>query len=174
MLSGFVQNFWKSCKGTAAIEFSLLSLPVIMLIVGTIEICILFTAGSLLQGAVYDASRVIRTGQLEGAADAEEQFADAICDHAGVLLDCDKFQYDVRVLSTFSEANDADADVDEDGNLVEQGFDAGGVSDIIMVRVSYRYPMMTPLIGSIFGQYEGNTRLLVSTAVFQSEPYRFQ
>ena len=111
---------------------------------------------------------------MEGAADAEQQFADTICDHAGVLLDCDQFQYDVRVLGSFDDANDADAMVDEDGNLVGQGFDSGGVSDIVMVRVSYRYPMMTPLIGDIFGQYANNSRLLIATTVFQSEPYQFQ
>lgn len=135
----------------------------------------LFTAGTLLEGAVYDASRKIRTGQFEGVANAEQAFSDALCEHVHVLMDCSDFQYDVRVLATFADAAAVpDPLVDEDGNLVDQGYDAGGVSDIVMVRVSYRYPMMTPLIGDIFGQYGGNTRLLVSTTVFQSEPYKFQ
>ena len=171
------QSLKKRCArrdGTTAVEFSLIGLPFVLLIVGTIEICILFLAGSLMEGAVYDASRIIRTGQIQDAADAEQAFVDAICDHTVALLDCDEFQYDVRVLSSFGEAADDDALVDDEGNLVDPEFDTGGVSDIIMVRVSYRYPMMTPLIGDIFGQYEGNTRLLVATTVFQAEPYQFE
>lgn len=127
-----------------------------------------------MEGAVYDASRIIRTGQIQDAADAEDRFRDAICNHAGVLLNCNKFQYDVRVLDSFADAAAEETLVDEEGSLVNEGFDAGGVSDIVMIRVSYRYPMMTPLLGDIFGQYENNTRLLVATTVFQTEPYRFQ
>ena len=155
-------------------EFSLVGLPFVLLIVGTIEVCILFTAGALMEGAVYDASRIIRTGQIQDSADAEDRFMEAICDHAGILLDCDEFQYEVRVLDSFADAAGEEPMVDEEGNLVSEGFDAGDVSDIVMIRVSYRYPMMTPLIGDIFGQYGGNRKLLVATTVFQTEPYRFQ
>lgn len=174
MINRFFNKWFKDRSGTTAIEFSLVGLPFVLFVIGTIEVCILFLAGSLMEGAVYDASRIIRTGQIQDAADAEDRFNEAICDHAGMLLDCDEFQYDVRVLGSFGEAADQEAQVDEEGNLVDQGFDAGGVSDIIMIRVSYRYPMMTPLIGDIFGTYENNSRLLVATTVFQSEPYQFE
>lgn len=175
MISSCWDEWCRNEKGAAAIEFSLVAVPFTLMVIGIIEVCLLFTAGSLLEGAVYDASRKIRTGQVENSADPEQTFADALCDHAGVLLDCSDFQYDVRVLGTFADAVAVPApQVDENGNMVDQGFDAGGVSDIIMVRVSYRYPLMTPLIGDIFGQYGGNKRLLVSTTVFQTEPYKFQ
>lgn len=127
-----------------------------------------------MEGAVYDASRIIRTGQVQDAADAEDQFKNAICNHADILLDCSGFQYDVRVLDSFADAAAEETLVDEEGNLVNEGFDAGGVSDIVMIRVSYLYPMMTPLIGDIFGTYANNTKLLVATTVFQTEPYKFQ
>ena len=38
------------------------------------------------------------------------------------------------------------------------------------VRVYYNYPFMTPIIGNLMGG-TSNTVLLVSTAVFQAEPF---
>lgn len=161
-------------RGSAAVEFALVGMPFILFVIGIIEISLMFAAGSLLEGSVYDAARVIRTGQAQSSGDPEQTFKNALCNHASVLLDCDKFEYQVKVLDNFDDANSEQAQVDADGNLQNPEFDAGGVSSIVMVRVLYPYQLMTPGFGKIFGSTSGGRRLLMATTVFETEPYQFQ
>lgn len=159
--------------GTTAIEFSLLAVPFVFFVIGIIELSILFLNESMLNGAVYDAARMIRTGQAQQSGDPETMFADALCDHAGLMLDCNNIEYQVEVLDNFDSA-DLEPEVDEDGHMVDTPFDAGGISDIVIVRVLYLYPLMTPFIGRFFSDYPDNRKLLMATTVFETEPYDFE
>jgi hypothetical protein len=89
-------------------------------------------------------------------------------------MDCTDFQFQVTTLDSFSEAQDNVPEFDDDGNLVDQDFDAGGSGDIVMIRVTYMYSFMTPMIGTFFSNYPGNKRMMMSTIVMQSEPYEFE
>ena len=166
---------WRvDCSAVAAIEFSLMALPFIILVIGIMELSLMFAAGSLLHGAVNDAARLVRTGQIQQTnGDPEVMFADALCRHAGMLLNCDGFQYEVHVLDSFSAADLAPV-FDDEGNLQVSGFDPGGVRQIVLIRVSYLYPLMTPLIGNFFADYPGNRKLLLATTVLETEPYAFE
>lgn len=168
-------TFWRSdCSAVAAIEFSLMALPFILLVIGIMELSLMFAADSLLHGAVSDAARLVRTGQIQQTdGDPEQMFTDALCHHAGMLLNCDRFQYEVHVLDRFDEA-DLSPVFDEDGNMASSGFDPGGVREIVLIRVSYLYPLMTPMIGNFFADYPGNQKLLLATTVLETEPYAFQ
>ncbi len=165
---------WRGCQeGTTAIEFSLLAVPFMFFIVAIIELSLMFVADSLLQGSVNDASRLIRTGQVQQTGgDPQAMFQQALCDSAVALLNCNNFQYDVMPIADFANA-DLNPVLDVNGNLLNQQFDPGGVSDVILIRVTYRYPLMTPLIGQLFSNYPNNIRLLISTIVLQTEPYDF-
>ncbi|MCB1552101.1 MAG: hypothetical protein KDJ26_08920, partial [Alphaproteobacteria bacterium] len=52
-----------------------------------------------------------------------------------------------------------------------QGFDAGSVDDVILIRAVYKYPLITPLISKFMSGSDGKTRTLVSTIVLETEPY---
>jgi Flp pilus assembly protein TadG len=71
-------------SGTTAIEFSLLLMPYLMLSLGIIELSVMFTAASVLEGATGSAARLIRTGQLQqgGSVNPESEFRDAMCEFA--------------------------------------------------------------------------------------------
>lgn len=167
-------NIWKRDeRGIAAVEFALLGIPFMMFIIGIIELAMYFTSSVLLQGAVSDASRMIRTGQAQTSGDPQAVFSEALCDHANMLLDCGEIQFHVEVVDSFATA-DTVPEFDESGELVDKSFDAGGVSDIVLVQVSYLYPLMTPLIGQFFADQPDFKRLILATAVFQTEPYDFE
>lgn len=165
----------KNAEGVTAIEFSLLALPFIMFVIGIIELATMFAAGFVLQGSVSDAARLIRTGQIQqsDSADPKEIFREALCKQAGILLNCDNVEFEVQTLDHFSDA-DTVPDVDESGKLTETPFETGGVSDIVLIRAIYLYPLMTPMIGQFFSDYPGNKKLLMSTVVLQTEPYDFE
>lgn len=159
--------------GTAAIEFSLLAVPFIFFVLGIIELSILFLNDAVLNGAVYDAARMIRTGEVQQSDDPETAFREALCDHASLLMNCNALEYRVETLEAFAQA-DTDLEVDEDGHMNEEDFETGGVSDIVMIRVTYLYPLMTPMIGAFFSDYPNNKKLLMATTVLQAEPYSFE
>ena len=162
----------RGTEGTTAIEFSLLAVPFMFFVMGIIELSMMFLGEAVLNGAVYDASRAIRTGQAQQSADPETTFTNVLCNHAQALMDCANLEYQVETLDSFSDA-DLAPQLDEDGHMIVPPFDAGGVSDIVIIRVTYLYPLMTPGIGQFFADYPGNHKLLMATAVFESEPYDF-
>ncbi|MBX2834821.1 MAG: pilus assembly protein [Micavibrio sp.] len=171
---GFITRYLYEKTATTAIEFGLLFIPYLMVILAIIELAIMYTSASLLEGATQSAARMIRTGQLQqSAADPQVQFRDKLCDYATVLIDCNKITVEVIPIVNFTSYEDFDPEYDEDGNLISQGFDVGSSNDKILVRASYRYRLMTPFIGEILS---GNTgyRLFMSTIVLQTEPYEFE
>jgi hypothetical protein len=54
--------------------------------------------------------------------------------------------------------------------MVSAGFSPGTQSQIVVVTVTYNYPFFTPWIASLLGG-SSNSALLMSTVVFQNEPY---
>ena len=67
-----------------------------------------------------------------------------------------------------------DAEFNEDGDLQDQGFDAGGVSDVVMIRTAFKYAIKTPMMQLILTNNNDGNRILLSTVVLQTEPYEFE
>ncbi len=164
---------WKYKKdGSTAIEFSMLVMPFLMIMFGIIEMSLMFVSASFLEFATDGAARTIRTGQLQQAGgDSQQQFRDALCERSVVLVDCNEMTIEVMTLDSYDDYTDAVYDAD--GNLVTSGFDAGGASDRVLIRVAYRYEMLTPIVGPLLHGSDGAT-VFVSTIVLQTEPYEFQ
>lgn len=172
----FPRRWRRDENGATAIEFALLAVPFMLMVVGIIEMSLMFLAGSLLEGAVSDASRLVRTGQLQtmggGEESQKEAFLDAVCDHAGMMLNCSNFQYQVMKIDSFND--DIAPRFDEDGELIDKNkFDLDQISAgcIAVVRVLYYYPLLTPLFTTVFANGPNNTRMLISTTAFETEPY---
>ena len=175
MLRKLIHRWIKRKEGTTAIEFSLMAIPYVMLTIGIIELSIMYAAASLLEGATSSASRMVRTGQIQqsGVAQPEDAFREAMCNYATVLIRCDDIVIEAVPLASFSDAEDMQPQYDEDGNLLSRGFALGGSNDRVLIRVAYRYSMMTPFIGPLLVG-PSNSRLFMSTIVLQSEPYEFE
>lgn len=171
----FFGRWFGDKRGTTAVEFSLVGIPFMLMIIGTAEMALMFTAQSVLQEATYTASRLVRTGQLQKMeeGDPQEAFRDAVCDFAELLIPCDRIQFQVEEVPSFGDAEDLPPpEFDEDGNLEDQGFDPGGENSVILIRVAYNYPIVTPLMQPILTNNGGLTRTMISTIVLQNEPYQ--
>ncbi len=148
--------------------------PYILLTLGIIELSVMYASASLLEGATGSAARMIRTGQIQQAGgDPETIFRDAICTYATVLIRCEDVDIEVRTMDSYADFGDMAPQFDDDGNMVSNGFSAGGSADRVLIRVAYRYPMMTPLVGPLLAG-PGNSRLFMSTIVLETEPYEFE
>ena len=167
---------WKKQEdGVTAIEFGFLAVPFTLLAVGILEVSLMFAGGNLLEGAVADAARLVRTGQIQQSGGTESTFRDAICDSASAIIDCTEVQFEVVPVGSgsFFDVTSLPAEFDDDGNFQGRGFDPGGVNDVMLVRAVYDYEVITPLVGDIITGGTGELRLM-STIIFQTEPYEFQ
>lgn len=171
----FINHFRRKADGAVAIEFALVSFPFIFLMLGILEMSLMFGAQSVLLGATNDAARLVRTGQVQQATgDPEQLFYDLLCDKADSLLRCSDMQYEVVAIDQFSSFDQYEAQYDQDGNLISRGFVPGGVNSVNLIRVIYRYHLKTPLIGNVLSDGPNNTKLLMATVVLQAEPYDIQ
>ncbi len=168
-----MKRWIKRNEGTAAVEFVLVGFPFIFMIVGMIEMSLMFAAQSILQDSAFSAARLIRTGQLQIAGGSQEEaFRTAVCDMASIMIPCNKIQFQVDTFDDFDEAADTPAaQFDADGNLIGQTFEAGGPEDIVMVRVVYNYKIITPLIRPFLADGSSDKRPMISTVFLESEPY---
>lgn len=174
MRVNLISKWRKNGKGSVAIEFAFIGVPFILMIVGIIEMALMFTAQNLLESSVSTAAREIRTGAVQQGS-GEDGFIEVLCNSASALIPCEALQYQVVAMEDFSDVGDFPAATfDENGDLEDQQFDAGGVSDVVMIRVAYRYPVKTPMMSLILSNNNDGSRVLFSTVVLQAEPYEFE
>jgi Flp pilus assembly protein TadG len=167
-------TYIKREDASTAVEFALLGIPFVFMLIGIIEVSLMFAANSVLQDAASQAARMIRTGQVQQSTSPEDAFYDEMCRVASVFLSCERIQYEVVTLpGGFGDAESNPVQLDADGNLISQGFDAGGTDDVVMIHTVYHYPMLTPFLGPLFSDTAGSSKLLMSTVVIQTEPYEF-
>lgn len=171
-LKAFLRGWIGDKQGSTAIEFSMLAMPFIMILVGTMEIGLMFASNSVLDGATGAAARMIRTGQVQqSGGDPRDVFVEKLCEKSSFLLDCSRFQVEVVEMDAFSDFNSYAAEFDDEGNPESRGFTPGGVNSVNLIRVFYRYNLATPLIGQFLATGPDNSRMMVSTVVLETEPY---
>jgi Flp pilus assembly protein TadG len=157
--------------GSVAIEFAFVAMPFFALLVATIETSLIFFAGQTLETAVADSARMIMTLQAQNQNFDYTAFKSQICSRIHALFDCaNGIQLDVNTASSFSGANTSNP-LDANGNLtITQSYNPGGPGDIVVVRVVYKWPVWAQFFGINLINMAGNSRLLMSTAVFRNEP----
>ncbi|WP_346900323.1 TadE/TadG family type IV pilus assembly protein [uncultured Roseibium sp.] len=160
-------------RGVTAIEFGAVGIPFLMIVLGIVEMGLAFFVNRLIDNAVLESARLVRTGQAQQASFDADAFKDDICSHLPAFL-CNKGKYivDVTTYNNFAGLSDKDPLFDEDGDLKDSfNFNIGCSSSIVLVRVVYRWPMFTALLKFDSGDTGNAERLLYSTAVFRNEPF---
>ena len=169
------KNLLKRKDGTVAVEFSLIFGPLIFLVIGIIEMGLMFGAAAMLEGGTAQAARLIRTGQIQAEADPQAAFETELCSQVNLFIDCNELISEVILIpdEDFLDTDTYPAQFDGDGVLISSGFDSGGPNDVILVRVFYEYPFVTPLISETLAEDGTQIRRFVSTVVLKNEPYEF-
>lgn len=158
--------------GAAALEFALIAAPFFMLLFGILEVALIFFGSALLDRAVEDAARDIRTGEMSSLSASETDFSNQICANIDLIMDCDRLELDVRPMDSFSSV-DFNIAMDDDGELDtgDFGFDTGGSEDVIFVRAYYEWQLFGPGLVNGMSNMDENRRLIVSTTAFKNEPF---
>jgi Flp pilus assembly protein TadG len=162
----------RSESGSVAIEFAIIAPIFFFLMFVIAETALVFIAEQVMDNAVFETARLIRTGQTQGMTD--DEFKDEVCNRMSVFIDCNSSNFYIDVKS-FDSFNDMvlDKPVDEDENFQEPGdFDFGSASEIVVMRVYYQWPT-NPIFGSLsLKNLSNGKRLIGSFAAFCNEPYQ--
>jgi Flp pilus assembly protein TadG len=176
----FALRFKRNERGATAIEFAFVAVPFLGLMAGIIELGFLFMGSVAMDNAMAQATRRIRTGELQNAAGADGAakelnriaFRDEVCDGMGFMAaDCKtKLTIDVRTAVQFNDLSVPNPIQNGSFNPGALEFETGGPSTIIIVRAYYRWTMFLPLMNQALERLPGET-LLVSATTFQTEPF---
>ncbi len=178
-------------RGAAGIEFAFIAPVFFLLLLGIIETGILFYSQNTMQLAVQNAGRMVRTGAAQGTAYAsatkctgsavtgaytssQAWFKDQVCcGISGLLTDCagslrvSVQNYTTGFGTTFTNTTDGS------GNLqpVSDSYNPGSACDVVLMRATYSWTVVTPVLTWFLSNMTGGKHLLSSTTAFRNEPY---
>jgi Flp pilus assembly protein TadG len=174
----FFARFLRDRRGATAIEFAILSVPFALLVFAILESCIAFAGQEVMANITDDVARKLRTGQLRATDVAGTNLRDMICTKLEIIVsqDCpNQLLVDLRQYTTFADAATAAFKI-QNGDVVltkgtaTQSFavTAGGAESRNMLRVFYKWPIMTDLLAQSMG---GNKTLHFASVTWQNEPF---
>lgn len=178
------QAFGRDERGVTAIEFAFLAIPFFTIITAILETSLIFLAGQILDSAVQDSSRLIRTGQAQSSTPAytPANFRAAICAGLYGMFDCDagddRLRVSVTVVDEFADAatpyplsTGEDCDEEECDWTLADAYVPGEGGDVVLVQAYYKWPTIVRLPGFNFQSLPDGSRLLGASRVFRNEPF---
>ena len=172
---GFLSRFLQDRKGSTAIEFVALAIPFSLLIFAILESCISFAAQQVLANATDDVARQLRTGQIKAADVTRDGLHDMICDRLEIMVaeGCPGLEVDLREFASFADAAQVKIELTADGDIDTTGFDVKPGSSMTknMLRVFYRWPVMTDLMRKSMSNLKDGKTLHFATVTWQNEPF---
>ncbi|NJO32651.1 MAG: pilus assembly protein [Rhodospirillales bacterium] len=170
-------------SGFTAVEFAIVAMPFLMLLFGTISVCLFYFTNFTLENAVWQASRGIRTGQFqqgEGSysgitsdEDRKKAFKQALCAKAPPYIDCNK----VVVLAQSNSGGFGSITQPvcaTDGTMVDQSkaeFNPGGASSVVLITACYPWGFGGNLPFFALNNMKDGSLLMQASVAFRTEPY---
>lgn len=192
MMRSLFPQLWVRKDGASAVEFALVAFPLILTLVGIIEVALILFVNVLMEGALRDAARFGITGFAPANTDRATMIREIISGRTVGLIDMSKVKIETLIYQNFSDIgkpepftdqapfngsyDQGEPFVDVNGNgkwdpdMGAAG--AGGPGAVVVYRVSYDWPILTGLMSPLLGSH-GYVPLVVSTAV-RNEPFPTQ
>ena len=159
-------------RGAAAVEFAIVAPFFFFLMFVIAETAMIFVAEQVMDNAVFESARLIRTGQVQKAGMSASNFKKDVCGRMAVFISCDSnFYLDVRAFNTFADLESGKPIDDKEKFKPAPAFDFGESGDIVMVRAYYQWPTSKMLGGMSLQNLSNGKRLIGSFAAFRNEPF---
>ena len=164
----------QSRDGSTAVEFAMIAFPFFFMLFAIMEIALLFITDSVLENAVIETGRIIRTGEADSSGLTAAQFKTSLCSRMSIFsADCpSRATVDVRVITQFRNTNPPDPLANG------SSFDTSGLTylpgqpgSLMLIRVWYKQPLITPFMAQALSKLNDGTTILMATATFRNEPY---
>jgi Flp pilus assembly protein TadG len=176
-------RFARDRRGSTAIEFAALAIPFALLVFAILESCISFAGQEVMANAADDVARELRTGQIKAADLDETKLKTLICNQLTIMAGqgcTDRLEVDLRHYDTFADAAKARFTI-TDGNIVltkdgttdpkQFTVDPGLSTTKNMLRVFYKWPVMTDFMAKSMANLNGGATLHYAAVTWQNEPF---
>lgn len=154
-------------------EFAIVAPLFFFLMFVIAETAMIFIAEQVMDNAVFETARLVRTGQAQNASMSQADFKTAMCKSMSVFINCSSsnFYLDVKTYSSFA-AMDTSNPLNTDETFKSEGaYTFGGPNDIVVVRAYYQWPTNKIFGGLSLQNLSNGKRLIGSFAAFRNEPY---
>ena len=158
------ERYLSESKGTAAIEFALISPVFFLLFMGIFEIAAIMLVRTSLEGAILDVSRFGRTGSVVTGQTAQATATDIVDQYTFGLVNPANLVLTVTPYASFA-AMPTVANAPTTGT---QNF--GAANQDVLYTLSYNWTFFTPLVGK-FLSTNGTSITLTASAVVENEPF---
>lgn len=161
-------------EGSAVVEFAMIALPFFVLLFAILEIGLILLLDAVVETAVADTGRLVRTGQAQQQAVTPQVMKQKFCERMSVFAkDCSTRAYlDVRVINTFTEPLVPDPTASGVFDPSSLTFQPGGPGDLVLVRIWYAHPVVTPFLQQAMSRMGDGNVFLTTTMSFRNEPYQ--
>ena len=179
-LRRLARRFARAERGVTAVEFALVSVPLLMLVFGILELGLVMLVITTLDGATQAASREIRTGRFQTSLTQPDitpaGFKSLVCTNMSWLSSQCSSQLVVEVQTFANFSGLANAPAPPVGyfnpvNPTAPCFSPGQPGDIVLVRAFYDWMLFTPLFNVALDNTGAGSRRLMSTTTFRNEPF---
>ena len=168
--------FTADIGATTAVEFALVAPLVIALILGAIQIAVIYLAQTELENAAEQAARIVRTKAPASALASQTSFKNAVCGDLAALFTCSDVMVDLQKETVCANASDRltmtppTLTYNSSGQVTNTwNYDPGSSGTLEILRVMYQWPIFAGPLGLVFSDLANGTLLLSSTQVFQNE-----
>jgi Flp pilus assembly protein TadG len=190
-----LRAFRRHTRAAAGIEFAFIAPVFFTLLLGIMETGILFYAQNTLVYATQAAGREVRTGAAQSTvygtaakcsggsggsgtagayASSQEWFKDQICcGISSLMTDCSASlhvnvqNYTSGFGTSFSNNTDANGNV----LAVTDSYSPGAACDVVLLRATYNWTVVTPILSWFLVNMANNKHLLSATTAFRNEPF---
>lgn len=173
-IRAFAHRLAEERRGATAIEFALISIPMMMLMLGVLELGLILLVSVTLETATEFTARDIRTGVFQmGGASTKGDYKAKVCRNMSWLrnLCSSKLYVETQTFDTFTTASSSAPAEPNVFDPTKTCWSPGNPEDIVLVRTYFEWPIITPLLKPVFTDYGSGARLLSSARLFRNEPF---
>ncbi|WP_411969521.1 TadE/TadG family type IV pilus assembly protein [Mesorhizobium sp. CA10] len=173
-------GFFSDRRGSTAMEFAMLAIPFALLVFAILESCISFAGQEVMANVADDVARQLRTGQLQKTNVTEASIKQLICSRLEIMVakDCPGLLVDLREYPSFADAATAGFKIVNGDIVLVQGTNSmnftvspGLAESINMLRVFYKWPVMTDFLAKSMANLKDGNTLHFASVTWQNEPF---
>lgn len=160
----FFFSRFASCRNASAIiEFAIVAPVLFILLIGIVETGLILATSLVLEGATSIGSRIGKTGFAPDGSTPQQYILQKIQQLSAGLLDPDQIIMDVKSYSSFSDI----------GQPNQGAPGTGGSGDVVVYRVSYDWPLFSPLAAALYdtGQKQEGSVHISAVATVRNEDF---
>jgi len=152
----------------------MVAFPFFFMMFAIIEIGMVFVTDSVLENAVIETGRLVRTGQAAGSNITGPQFKTELCNRMSIFSSqcTSRATVDVREIPQFR--NQTPPDPMASGTSFDPSqltYTTGQPGSLMLVRTWYSQPLFTPFLAQALSKLNDGNTIMTATTTFRNEPY---